>query len=46
VVAGLFSFGIGFYSSDLLFMAIGVLLALASVLIFLEIKKMDNDPVL
>ncbi|RZJ21704.1 MAG: hypothetical protein EON51_10525 [Acinetobacter sp.] len=44
LLASAFSFIVGFYKTDLIFFALGVLLALASILIFLEIKNTKNDP--
>jgi len=44
LLGGIFSFGIGIYSKDLFFLAIGGLLIIASLLIFFEFKKIKNDP--
>jgi len=40
----LISFGLGIYSKDIFFIAIGTLLFATTVLIFGEIRKIDNDP--
>lgn len=46
LAGSLFSLGIGFYSKDLLLDAIGGLLAVALILLFLEFKKTDSNPFL
>lgn len=46
LIAAVLSFGIGLYLKDLFFLAIGGLLVFASMLIFLECKKIKNDPFL
>ena len=44
VIASLMTLIIGGYLQDMLFLGIGVLLIIASVLIFLEIKTMTDSP--
>ncbi|MDD2940114.1 MAG: hypothetical protein PHW49_05190 [Acinetobacter harbinensis] len=44
VMLSLISFGLGIYSKDIFFIAIGALLFATTVLIFGEIRKIDNDP--
>lgn len=44
VIASLMTLIIGGYLQDMLFLGIGVLLTIASVLIFLEIKTMTDSP--
>lgn len=46
LIAVVLSFGIGLYLKDLFFLAIGVLLIFAAILIFFECKKVKNDPFL
>lgn len=40
----LISFGLGVYLADMFFVAIGVLLAIVTALIFWEVRKTKNDP--
>jgi len=40
-----FSFAIGFYENDIIFFMIGLLLALASLIIFLKVKKNKNNSI-
>jgi uncharacterized membrane protein len=46
LLGGIFSFGIEIYSKDTFFLPIGGLLVVASILLFLEFKKIKNDPFL
>ena len=43
---GLIGFAAGIYLADTFVLGAGILLILASTLIFLEYKKLDNDPFL
>lgn len=43
---GLIGFVAGIYLADTFVLCVGILLILASALIFLEYKKLDNDPFL
>ena len=44
LVATILSIGLAIYSKDMFFFAVAVLLIMASFLLFLEIKKIRNDP--
>ena len=41
-----FSFAVGIYAKDSIFLTLGFFLAFASLIIFLEVKKIKNDPFL
>jgi hypothetical protein len=46
LVATTLSFALAIYSKDMFFFTLAVLLIMASFLLFLEIKKIRNDPFL
>ncbi|EZQ11701.1 hypothetical protein CL42_04155 [Acinetobacter sp. Ver3] len=46
LTGGVIGFGLGIYTKDLFFMAIGALLVVASILTYIESKKARRDPFL
>jgi hypothetical protein len=44
LIGGLLILGVELYVKELLFLAIGALLIVTSTLLFLELKKIRNDP--
>jgi hypothetical protein len=44
LLSSIFSFAVGIYAKDFIFLTLGFFLAFASLIIFLEVKGSKNDP--